>query len=623
MSRSSRMLASLIILAGAAGAAQAQCNVYRWSVPDFDQKRDGLAGDGGMHCVPTSATNWMAYISNHGFPPMMSGPRDWQSQANYNLVTGTDALMGNLMGTTAADGTTGNGGQNGLSLYLLTHAPYLFTSSHWYGTITPFDMFFQMQTNGLVNICYGYYKQFPGVSGNFYSRDGGHCVTLNGLVNVCAGGGVDPTIRVRNPADDAGLFSQSLFATATSRGVLENFRTSPLPGPTKTLTRMADFGVGSTTRRYVDSMYVIRSNFNCWAPASNTNSINVTQAVSLFGDPQGQNTTFPLPPGVTAGIIAVHPAQTKVAYVQNIVGGAAIQHRLHLLNLADGADQDFGLLLPAVHDKSPIAFDRFGRLITCDGSVLKVIDVDGRAPVTLFSRTLASPASSVCFDDALDEVVVLTPGNRRLIRCSPDLATVIDEPIPSGVPAMGDGSVVPDPVTHKYLLTIPGDGSVRELSLIPGSARLALDGALLLPAVQSIQDIQPADGGGFFAMCDGSVRVLDRDPTNARLRISPNQLFGNLPAMRCMSISRSRTNFDPALHSGPAWNNLPDADEGVIPVVDCPGDYNLDGTLNVQDIFDFLAGWFAQDPHADTNDSASLTVQDIFDFLAAWFAGCR
>ena len=67
------------------------------------------------------------------------------------------------------------------------------------------------------------------------------------------------------------------------------------------------------------------------------------------------------------------------------------------------------------------------------------------------------------------------------------------------------------------------------------------------------------------------------------------------------------------------WINMDDA---TIFVGDCPADYNGDGALNVQDIFDFLAGWFAGSPNADFNGAAGLGVQDIFDFLAAWFAGC-
>jgi hypothetical protein len=54
----------------------------------------------------------------------------------------------------------------------------------------------------------------------------------------------------------------------------------------------------------------------------------------------------------------------------------------------------------------------------------------------------------------------------------------------------------------------------------------------------------------------------------------------------------------------------------------CPGNFNGDGLLSVQDIFDFLAAYFGNSPTADVNASGVLTVQDIFDFLAAYFAGC-
>ena len=54
----------------------------------------------------------------------------------------------------------------------------------------------------------------------------------------------------------------------------------------------------------------------------------------------------------------------------------------------------------------------------------------------------------------------------------------------------------------------------------------------------------------------------------------------------------------------------------------CAPDFNGDGSLSVQDIFDFLAAWFAGTPSADFNGVGGLSVQDIFDFLAAWFGGC-
>jgi hypothetical protein len=67
--------------------------------------------------------------------------------------------------------------------------------------------------------------------------------------------------------------------------------------------------------------------------------------------------------------------------------------------------------------------------------------------------------------------------------------------------------------------------------------------------------------------------------------------------------------------------------DGVVNAADlalaCGADYNGDGSVTVQDIFDFLSGWFAGTSAADFNGTAGITVQDIFDFLSAWFAGCN
>ncbi|MCC6322059.1 MAG: hypothetical protein IT438_11560 [Phycisphaerales bacterium] len=68
----------------------------------------------------------------------------------------------------------------------------------------------------------------------------------------------------------------------------------------------------------------------------------------------------------------------------------------------------------------------------------------------------------------------------------------------------------------------------------------------------------------------------------------------------------------------------------------CRGNFNKSvagpgapGGISVQDIFDFLTGYFSNDACANTNDSAAgpgapngVSVQDIFDFLAAYFGGC-
>jgi probable HAF family extracellular repeat protein len=54
----------------------------------------------------------------------------------------------------------------------------------------------------------------------------------------------------------------------------------------------------------------------------------------------------------------------------------------------------------------------------------------------------------------------------------------------------------------------------------------------------------------------------------------------------------------------------------------CPGDFNGSGAVSVQDIFDFLSAYFANDLRADVNHSGSITVQDIFDYLMSYFTPC-
>lgn len=54
----------------------------------------------------------------------------------------------------------------------------------------------------------------------------------------------------------------------------------------------------------------------------------------------------------------------------------------------------------------------------------------------------------------------------------------------------------------------------------------------------------------------------------------------------------------------------------------CPADFNQSGDVSVQDVFDFLGAFFANDASADVNMSGDVSVQDVFDYLGLFFAGC-
>jgi hypothetical protein len=53
----------------------------------------------------------------------------------------------------------------------------------------------------------------------------------------------------------------------------------------------------------------------------------------------------------------------------------------------------------------------------------------------------------------------------------------------------------------------------------------------------------------------------------------------------------------------------------------CLADYNHDGAVTVQDIFEFLFGYFNAQPAANINNDGGVTLQDIFDYLFLYLQG--
>lgn len=54
----------------------------------------------------------------------------------------------------------------------------------------------------------------------------------------------------------------------------------------------------------------------------------------------------------------------------------------------------------------------------------------------------------------------------------------------------------------------------------------------------------------------------------------------------------------------------------------CIADFNNNGVVETQDIFDMLNAFFTGSPTADVDGSGTVAVADIFTFLNRWFAGC-
>lgn len=613
-----------LAIASIAGSAQGQCTLNRYGVPDFDQKRDALPNNGNMFCVPTSFTNIRGYIANHGYGSIMSGPRNWQSQGNYNYVTARIDAMGIYMDTDPFDGTGGSDAKNGWNDFIDDWHEDKFTLSSW-GGYAPSPWIYILFTTGITNLCYGYYKP---QGGGEYDRDGGHCVTLVGLKDLCTSFS-EPTFRIRNPAsDDGDLDVQSVFSTEETRTDVQNFN---YDGDIVTRLRLIDFGSGSSTRRYMDKLYSVQPLIALTGSVTSGTAVMLHRPLSLFG--QSGHTGSTSGPGASEFVadITLHPMGVE----SYIVTSQLITNtkRVYKYNMGTG---EWGLLLPALGTSNcRVATSRFGHLFVFgDGSVRKY-NVEGATPVLMSSVTPANPFAAMAYDDLLDEIVGVTTNN-RLVRLSETLTPIADEPLPSSVAIVGDGSVVPSPTNpgHWYIAST-GTPTIADVTPIPGSPRLQTSALISLPPGTQPKSMKITDTGDIVFINGSEIAEYKRSmgPTGAPTWVlDPDSDFNGLPAARALVISRSRTNMDDRTFSLAKWQDDVYEDEGVESVPDCAPDLNQDGTVDILDFLDFFNSFepCQGEPgpcgidglNADYNTDGIVDILDMLDFLDDFGNGC-
>lgn len=54
----------------------------------------------------------------------------------------------------------------------------------------------------------------------------------------------------------------------------------------------------------------------------------------------------------------------------------------------------------------------------------------------------------------------------------------------------------------------------------------------------------------------------------------------------------------------------------------CPGDFNGQDGVTIDDLFLYFNAWFTSDPSADFDGQNGVGIDDLFLFLNAWFVGC-
>jgi hypothetical protein len=613
-----------IALTTLAGSASAQCGFYRYGVPDFDQRRDALGGNGSNHCVPTSFTNLRGYIANHGYGNIMSGPRNWQSQANYNYVTDRIDAMGIYMDTDPSGGTNGDDAIDGWNDFIDDWHDDKFTLNAWFGSVPGMWIYLEFLTGGLTNICYGYYK----FAGGEWDRDGGHCVSLVGISDLCDSP-FEPTVRIRDPAsDDGDLDVQSPFAYSTSRTELQSFN---YDGGVSRL-RLLDFGAGSSTRRYIDKLYSIRPQI-CLTGGLSTFALQLHAPVQLFGISLPSSTSDSPSPGYEISQIAIHPMGYEAYILKH--DAAATNWRLYRYNLGTG---EWTTALPTFpsSNKAVIAISRFGHLFVYgDGSVKKYDANLGALPL-LASTTPPAPIVDMEFDDHLDELVAITSTNRFLKFDHGLLLPAVNEPLPTGVAIVGDGSVFPDPTApDRWYVASSGSPTMHRLvPATPGIDRLRIDAAITFPPGTEPRHLNMTDSGHLVFLDRGQVadwklvigaagNIWEPDGTSA---------VGGLPGQRALLVPRSRNNYEARLHGAVNWQDDTYEEEGAPVIPDCNPDLNGDGEADILDFLLFIDSFSECEGDAapcgingvdaDYLDDGKVDILDFLTFIDDFSYGC-
>lgn len=66
------------------------------------------------------------------------------------------------------------------------------------------------------------------------------------------------------------------------------------------------------------------------------------------------------------------------------------------------------------------------------------------------------------------------------------------------------------------------------------------------------------------------------------------------------------------------WNYTVTRELGPV----CAADFDNDARRTIEDIFVYLAAWFAGEPRCDQDGTQGVTLDDLLLFINRWFAGC-
>jgi hypothetical protein len=561
-------------------------------VPDFDQRRvedppliDGLPNDGRMWCVPTAALNWMGYIAEHGYPQVVPGSRPW----DYGFITEQLVQMGTLMGT---DPITGSGdGAPAAQAWLNAYAPGHFVVSSYYAGHpeaghsywpTLYAMVLHAVQGNLINPAVGWYARADSDI-VFFERKGGHAFSLV-EANVVIPAGIYPAgeptgfeldsphdwqMGIHDPASGGSWFSQSPFTKDVY---------TVAPGG----HRMVEWS-DDDSHADLDYYLSIRPVFGLTA---SHNVMHLHFPVQLMG-PLPPTRSFMTATGANVTDLAIHPERLEHAY---LVENSDVIWQI------DSSTGESRPLATAKGPKSLLFAGPAQELFVVEQSGLARFSRDGRFQERV---PLVHPLDEVAYDEASDRLMGLSTAtgelhvfdrDLRLIQRLPLPQALVNpqEPRPLAMAGAGDGSL--------WLYRVGGTQVTSLQFSANGSAQMqALD-----LGVTQIDALTVTDLGHLLVSDAGLLKEFD-----AQGLLVENSPFHDLPGGSVLDVLRSFNNFDPQIHTGPAYHD-------VIPWGGIEGvafeDTNSNGRRDADE--PGLSGWTMTLHRGDDESVAATTVTD-------------
>ena len=609
-------------------------------MPDLDQKRLGVAGDGSYHCVPTATLNLILYAANHGFSDVQPGPAYWQAQENYDTATGLINIMGFFMQTSynpgdpdadppvsPSGGTDGGNATDGLQWYLDNQPDYFIVNHHLTapGFTTNFANVAQSVIGGNIGtMSYGRYDVLGYSNGKpKVQRNGGHATTIvRAYKNATTS-----EIWVRDPADASdSLSAQSPFTNRiiqmTDLDVILMDNEDPANEVGEVTMTALNYDPTADRIAFMDGHRSMRPKTG-YSFDSSLTQVQQTALGDFQIGPGPSQQAIPVPTGTVVFQVDYSPILGEYL----MIAGDPNQQQLYRVNPLNGTSQPVPLpstpkLMLACASGQHVVIGVDGSIRLLSPTLNPIADAD--IPTTQFSLNFAAikfeykPQNANSTGDESRIVLASTPA-RKVLFYKMDLGTPLIRELPTLIP-----------------------GNLRDMAIEPGTGRVwfAMDQSNTLYGVKwddngqaQIEQINHAslinftglefdDSGDMYACTNGKVVVMRRTSAGT-WDIVANSPFQGIVCTGKFRMMRSSSNYDPAFHNHPRWTTNLDPSEIVLGVekCDCRADVVIDDMVNVSDLLDVIANWGPSQPgasNADIDEDGAIGVSDLLEVIAHW-----